>query len=194
MEHIKILYYLFGIAASAVAIWRFILWKRERSKPSPRVLSMTRDISEKDFTKGVSWLKETIMGEYNPTLILAISSGGAAVGGILSKHLNIPLCTVARLHPRLQETVPKRSEMVSFPPNEIIKGEKVLLVDDIVRSGQTLQASHEQTFKASPSEIKSAALLLAGEHPLEKPDFYIYEAKRPGLRMFYDIAGDSEER
>ena len=189
MEHVEIIYYLFGIAASAVAIWRFVLWLRREKLPSDVIL-VTRDISEKQFSRGVNWLRVKIMKEYNPDLILVISSGGATVGGILSAHLNVPAAMVVRSNPRLQETEPQKSKILVFPPDEIIKGRNILLVDDEVHSGRTLQTSIDETWKASPLDVKSAALLLGvGEQmeQIKKPDFYIYQAKKPGVRMFYDF-------
>jgi len=148
------------------------------------------NISEIEFFSGMKLLINKVNNEYHPDYILAISSGGAIIGGILSRHLNIPILAVMRDNPKYEETDPELSKTITFP-QESIKGKKILLVDDLVRSGRTLNTYYHATKQCNPQEIKSAVLLLAGEHQLTKPDIFIYKASKINIRMCYDVNIDS---
>ncbi len=188
--NIQAKYWLPIVIVAGIITFGFIFWRIKRRGKRERlpqdIIPVTKDISAEDFSKGVDLLTQKITMKYVPDLIIIMSSGGATVGGILSKHLNIPAVMVVRATPILQETSPEKSVIVVFPSAELIKDKKILLVDDIIRSGSTLKSCFEKTNAASPSQIKSAVLLLAGEHPPELLDFYVYRAMRPDLRMFYD--------
>jgi hypoxanthine phosphoribosyltransferase len=175
---------LAGIIVIVGAIYGVMQWRRKR--PITGIVHVKRDISEKEFYKGLKWLIEKIEEQFTPDFIIIISSGGATIGGIMSRHWNIPMAMSVRIEPKLQKTKPEESKILSFPPDEFIKGKKVLLIDDIVRRGSTLEEALRITNAAEPSQVKSAVLLLAGEHPPAYLDFYVYEADRRGIKIFYD--------
>ena len=152
-------------------------------------IEVDNHVSEQDFLVGMKLLIKKIKTGYSPDYILIISSGGALVGGILSKHLNVPMLVVTRENPENQETKPQNSGDIAFP-EALIKGKKILLVDDIIRAGTTLKYYYEKTRQCNPLAIKSAVLLLAGEHLLIEPEFFVYQAQKINIRMFYDINSD----
>ncbi len=138
---------------------------------------------------GVEQLSVNIKKEYQPDIIVGISSGGAIVAGMLSKILNKPLTTIVRSNPRMEETIPTESAIIFFPTS-IIRGKRILLVDDVVRSGKTLLDCYDEIKqrKQKPTEVKSATFLIAGEHLITKPDYFAYRANRIEVRMPWDHA------
>lgn len=193
MSSIEYLYILGSVAtlgAVAVGIWRFIRGRQRRGPPPPTPLDtipIEKSPSWEEVYKGVRKLSEKIEGEYKPDLIVAISSGGAIIGGMLSRLLDVPIAQITRSNPRLEETKPANST-TTFLPDMIMRGKKILLVDDLVRSGMTLHAYYKEIEGRgiNPSGIKSACLVLSGEHWLKRPDFCTYRARKVDLRMPWD--------
>jgi hypothetical protein len=190
VEYLYILGSIATLGAVAVGIGKFIRGRQEREPRSAIPLDITpieKPPSWEEVYKGVQQLSERIESEYTPELIVAISSGGAVIGGMLSRLLDVPLTQITRSNPRLEETKPDGSR-VMFLPDVIMKGKKILLVDDLTRSGKTLQDYYKKIERKgiSPSGIRSACLVLAGERWLRKPDFCIYRAHRLDLRMPWD--------
>jgi hypoxanthine phosphoribosyltransferase len=150
-------------------------------------ISLSESPSWEQVYSGVEYLSELITEDYSPELIVGISSGGAVIGGMLSRLLNKPLTQVVRSEPQLEETKPDSSTLLSIP-FETITGRRVLLVDDIVVSGNTLSEHCEKITeqKNHPSEVRSAALLLAGAHWKKKPDFCAFKTSNTEVRMPWD--------
>jgi len=197
MSPIEYLYYILGSIATLVAIsagtWRFILhYRGRRGKELPPaaavdIVPIEEPLSWEEVYKGVGRLSEKIVKEYKPDLIVGISSGGAIVGGMLSRLLDTSIAQITRSNPRLEETKPSNS-ITTFLPEVIMRGKKILLVDDVIRSGRTLHKYYKEIEEGGidPSGIKSACLVLSGEHWLKEPDFYIYRASKVDLRMPWD--------
>lgn len=138
---------------------------------------------------GVKQLSLKITKEYHPDILVGISSGGAIIAGMLSKLLNKPITTICRSNPQKEETIPIESTTI-FIPISILRGKRILLVDDVVRSGKTLSGYYDEIEQRRnrPAEVKSATLLISGEHWIKKPDYYAYRASRIEVRMPWDYA------
>ncbi|MFC1920326.1 phosphoribosyltransferase [Chloroflexota bacterium] len=136
---------------------------------------------------GVEYLSGIITKDYNPDIIVGVSSGGAVVAGMLSRLLNKPLTQIVRSNPQMEETKPSDSTIISIPIS-VIRGKRILMVDDIIVTGKTLSEYCEdiRQRKNHPAEVRCAALLLAGERWEYKPDFYAYRAARIEVRMPWD--------
>ena len=168
------------------AIWR---WKKRK-----KVLLATHEAaivlkdtpSWQETCDGVLRLSN-IIKSYQPELLLALSSGGTIVAAMLSKLLNIPIVAICKSNPRAQESNPSESETLYFP-RMAIRGKRVLLVDDVVRSGNTLYECYQiiETFKGKPTSIKSACLLLCGEHWKKEPDYYVYRGSVIDIKAPWD--------
>lgn len=193
MSPVEYLYILGSIAtlgAVAVGIWKFIKGRQGRESPlAPPldIIPIENPPSWEEVYKGIRQLSEKIEGEYKPDLIVAISSGGAIIGGMLSRLLDVPITQITRSNPRLEETKPDNSTTTFFP-DVIMRGKNILLVDDLVRSGRTLHEYYKEIEGRgiNPAGIKSACLVLSGEHWLKRPDFCTYRASKIDLRMPWD--------
>jgi hypoxanthine phosphoribosyltransferase len=190
IEYIYILSAIIGIAVALPVIWGFLRrWRKRKLHPEmpPDVTLIESPPSWEEVYTGVKKLSERIASEYEPELLVAISSGGAIIGGMLSRLLDIPLTQIIRSNPRSEETKPDNSNTV-FLPDAIMAGKKILLVDDVARSGQTLEKYYAEIQEGgeSPSEIRSACLMISGEHWIKKPDYCVYGAHKIGIRMPWD--------
>lgn len=190
VEYLYILGSVATLAGVLVGLWRYIRRRRGSESPPTTPLNITpieKSPSWEEVYKGVRELSEKIEQEYKPDLVIAISSGGAIVGGMLSRLLDVPITQITRSNPRLEETKPDDS-ITTFLPDMILGEKKILLVDDVVRSGWTLNKCYNEIEerRINPSAIKSACLVISGEHWLRKPDFCIYRASKVDIRMPWD--------
>ena len=151
---------------------------------------MTRDVFFPEVLDALSVLAEQIKdSKYQIDLIVSVSSGGAVVGGMLSRVLNIPLAQVTRSQPSLEADRPDESKIEAMPD---VTDKKLLLVDDICKSGYTLNLVRNSCGTAT--EVKTAALLLVlqeGEDESDLPqekhlDYRVFTSDNILVKMPWD--------
>ena len=113
--------------------------------------------------------------EFHPDAILCINSGGLLVGKLLSEYMQKPLFVVSAKSYQGRERGRLRFEGISLLQK--IRGD-LLLVDDIVDSGKTLQYISKKV-KALPGirTLKTATLIFKPRSCF-KPDYYMLEDSR----------------
>jgi hypoxanthine phosphoribosyltransferase len=100
---------------------------------------------------------------YDPELVIGIVKGGLFVGSALAGFLRrefIPVRLAKRSRDRERLSPGVRSEV---PPE--VKGKRVLVVDDVVQSGETLRQATAAIAAAGAIEVRSAALVVHRSHP-----------------------------
>ena len=108
---------------------------------------------------------------FQPDLIVAIARGGYVPARLLCDLLNIyELTSIRIVHYRAGSNKQARAELVS-PLTVDIHDRKVLLVDDVSDSGDTLQVAAAHLNDSGPAELKIAVLHHKTVSPLT-PDFY----------------------
>ncbi|MDI6728940.1 MAG: phosphoribosyltransferase [Thermodesulfovibrionales bacterium] len=96
---------------------------------------------------------------YEPDIIIAIGRGGYVPARILCDYLLIrDLTSIKVEHWGIAATETERA-VIKFPLCTDIKGKKVLLVDDITDTGDTLMISLEYLKTFEPEDIKTAVLI-----------------------------------
>ena len=96
---------------------------------------------------------------YEPDIIIAIGRGGYVPARILCDYLLIrDLTSIKVEHWGIAATETERA-VIKFPLCTYIKGKKVLLVDDITDTGDTLMISLEYLKTFEPEDIKTAVLI-----------------------------------
>jgi uncharacterized protein len=96
---------------------------------------------------------------YMPDIIVAVTRGGLIPARIVSDYLHIKdIATIKVEHWGIAAT-PDEKAILKFPLNADIKKKKVLLVDDITDTGDTLEISVPYLMGFDPEEIRSATLL-----------------------------------
>ena len=130
--------------------------------------------------------------------IICLARGGLRVGDVLSRIYEQPLAILST-HSYTAEGGTLRGELVIAEHMTMTKprlGEKVLLVDDMVDSGHTLEVVHRTLPQRFPriQELRTAVLWWKGcsvfkpdywcdhlpENPWIRQPFEIYDVLRPG--------------
>jgi hypoxanthine phosphoribosyltransferase len=134
---------------------------------------------------------------YQPDLIIAIGRGGYIPGRLVSDFLLFNELTTMKVEHYMRGAEMKEEARIRFPLSVDIGGKKVLIVDDITDTGDTLKLSVGYVQSLNPSEIKTAVL----QHKTCSsfvPDFYGQKVIRwrwiiyPWAR-YEDLAGFTEK-
>jgi xanthine phosphoribosyltransferase len=129
--------------------------------------------SYENFRKDTILLLKSVKS-FKPQAIVAIARGGLTLSHAIAEGLNIR--EVESIRTELYDGTCKREEITLFGKCEFVDKKRVLVVDDIADSGETLQAvmAHlEENFK--DMEFKSATLFYK-ESSIYEPHFWINEA------------------
>jgi hypoxanthine phosphoribosyltransferase len=108
--------------------------------------------------------------------IICIARGGLRVGDVISRIFELPLAILST-HSYTAEGGTLRGELVVAEHMTMTSqrlGDKVLLLDDMVDSGHTLQTVHRTLPVRFPhiTEVRTAVLWYKG-HSVFKPDYYV---------------------
>lgn len=96
---------------------------------------------------------------YNPDIIISIVRGGMIPSVILSHKLNIRDIENVVIKETIDDSINAQKIAPQIQENKYlnkIKNKNVLIVDDIVGSGNTLRKLKQEIQKYSPQEIKTA--------------------------------------
>lgn len=114
---------------------------------------------------------------YIPDLVVGLGRSGAILGGIIAGNLGVlPIATVDREY-RLSEGGARSVIPRLMIDREIIKGKRVLLVDALPHTGDTMRVIAEELKKCGPSEMKTASLYVE-KYCIQRPDFYLKVVKK----------------
>ena len=123
--------------------------------------------------------------------IICLARGGLRVGDVLSRIYEQPLAILST-HSYAAEGGTIRGELVIAEHMTMTKprlGEQVLLVDDMVDSGHTLAAVHEELPRRFPhiTALKTAVLWWKA-CSMFKPDFYVdYLPDNPWIHQPFEV-------
>ena len=123
--------------------------------------------------------------------IICLARGGLRVGDVLSRIYEVPLAILST-HSYTAEGGTIRGQLVIAEHMTMTAprlGERVLLVDDMVDSGHTLEAVYKTlpTRFAHITDIRTAVLWYKG-HSVFKPDYYVdHLAENPWIHQPFEI-------
>lgn len=95
---------------------------------------------------------------YRPDLVIAIARGGYVPARLLCDYLEIYNLTSLRITHYLGGANKTEAAILTLPLNIDISGMKVLLVDDVDDSGDTLQLALQHVTDLKPAAVKVAVL------------------------------------
>jgi len=139
--------------------------KRLRVPDERRRRRQVREVGWAEFGEISKHLADRIAAQFRPDVVLGIVNGGVFLGGALAAALR------ADFH-ALHVERDGRRRSVAEPPLGVA-GRAVLVVDDVIVSGDTMAAAFRAARKAGARELRSATLVARpdGEHP----DFHAIE-------------------
>ncbi|MFC1747195.1 phosphoribosyltransferase [Pseudomonadota bacterium] len=108
---------------------------------------------------------------YQPDVIVAIARGGYVPARMVCDFLNIYNLTSLRVAHYTSTNQKNEAARLSTPLNIDVRGLKVLIIDDVSDTGDTLQVTLEHIHSFDPAEVKVGVLHHKTVSYIE-PDFY----------------------
>ena len=132
---------------------------RSASRASVRELSWTH------FDAMVGELARSVRGSARPQVVVGVAHGGVFVGGAIARALDCDFFPVRITRRSRDSNVTRAPKMMGKMPREL-KGRRVLIVDDVAASGDTLELACALAKKAGARQVLTAVLL-------QRPDGYV---------------------
>lgn len=137
-----------------------------------RQKSAVKELSWAEFDRAVQSLARSIQKSFQPEAVVGVAHGGVFVGGALAGALGCPFYPVRiSRRSRDKESVASarkaaapRAAASGMPklsgemPSEL-KGRRVLIVDDVAASGDTLELATSLALKAGAKAVETACLV-----------------------------------
>jgi len=121
--------------------------------PPRRPQKDVREIGWADFGEMARQLAGRIASRFRPDLVLGIVKGGVFVGGALAAVLDVEFQPV---RVKMRDRDGRRPPSARLPS---LVGKRVLVVDDVAQSGETLARARALAVKAGAREVRSAVLV-----------------------------------
>jgi hypoxanthine phosphoribosyltransferase len=120
---------------------------------------------------------------YTPTVVVGLTSGGWIPARLICDHLKVKkLYAVKTEHWGITANNDGKA-LLTQELNTNISGERVLIVDDITDTGESLSLAVKHIAELDPSEIRSATLLHIAHSQIE-PDYYEVEVPEDDWTWF----------
>ncbi|WP_295147488.1 phosphoribosyltransferase family protein [uncultured Campylobacter sp.] len=137
-----------------------------------------------EFARDVKDMARKVRDEFNPEAILAVARGGLTLGHSLATALeNRNLFTLNSIH---YEESKKLDTIEIFNIPDMTKFSKILLVDDIIDSGESMVEIKRALFKIYPRLDVKIATIFYKPKALLLPEFKVKEAD-DWVEFFWDI-------
>lgn len=145
-----------------------------------------RFYSYEEFKVDVNHLAKEIK-PYAPDVILAVARGGMTLGHFLSEALEMrALYSINSIH---YEETRKLDTIQIFNIPDLSKAERVVIVDDIIDSGETMIEIKRVLGQMYPDTDFKVASVFYKEKALLRPDFAAREATE-WIEFFWDFQID----
>ena len=115
-----------------------------------------RPITWEDF-HGLCKALAAAASRFEPEIILPVGRGGYYPGTLISHMLQVEVYPV-RLSRRINDVVKHDSPQWILEPPSLVAGKRVLIVDEISSSGETIRMVKENALSLGSSDVRSAVL------------------------------------
>jgi hypoxanthine phosphoribosyltransferase len=127
----------------------------DRSRPEARVT----ELSWAAFDIHLQALARSIVRRFVPDAVVGVAHGGVFVGGALASALGADFFPVRiSRRSRVHSTKAQRPRLFGSMPREL-KGKRVLIVDDVSASGETLTLAKKLASKVGARVLRTATLV-----------------------------------
>lgn len=93
--------------------------------------------------------------EYDPEVIVGIARAGVIPGAVVASILRLDFHSMKISRHSDDDTIRERPEILSAAPRQVA-GKRVLIVDEITTSGDTMRLALAAVRDAQPSEVRTA--------------------------------------
>jgi hypoxanthine phosphoribosyltransferase len=121
--------------------------------------SQIRELTWAEFDRMIQSLARTAQRGFKPDLVVGVAHGGVFVGGAIASAMGCEFFPV-RISRRSRDKAPRKSAPRAYgkmPPE--VKGKRVLVVDDVAASGETLELACQLAIQAGARELETACLI-----------------------------------
>jgi hypoxanthine phosphoribosyltransferase len=136
--------------------------------------SGVRELSWSGFDTLALELARGLVKDFEPDAVVGVAKGGVFVGGAVASALKRDFFPVRISRRSRDQRVHDRPKVYGAMPKEL-KGKRVLVVDDVAASGETLLLARDLALKVGASEVRTAAL--ATKPTGFKPDWFALETE-----------------
>jgi len=109
---------------------------------------------------------------YEPDVIIALARGGWFAGRVLCDFLGLDDLSSLKIEHYIGDTAIDTGEpYIRYPLSDsVVKGKKVLIVDDIVETGDSMLSAKAYVESRNPMEVRTASLQYLGSSKID-PDY-----------------------
>lgn len=132
-----------------------------------------RKLSWEQIEKALEELGDKIKSSgFKPDYIIGIAAGGLIPLYFLSKRLDMD--NILTISVSSYEKGKRKETVITYLPEVDLKNKKILLVDEISETGESLNKSKKAIFeKYKTDEIKTAAMVVNKDKCKVEPDYWI---------------------
>jgi len=130
------------------------------------------DLSWEMFGELCRALAFRVAREYEPEMVVGIARAGVIPGAVVASILRLDFFSMKISRRKGGEVVRERPEVLSAAPSEAA-GQRVLIVDEITSSGETLRLALAAVRDVQPAEVRTATSFARPSG--YKPDYFALE-------------------
>ncbi|MEJ2538694.1 MAG: phosphoribosyltransferase family protein [Gemmatimonadota bacterium] len=145
----------------------------DRSAPRPEDYFI---VSWEMFGELCRALALKVARDYEPEIVVGIARAGVVPAGVMSSILRTDLYAMTISRRDRGEHVRERPEVLSAAPRHL-RDRRVLLVDEITTSGETLRLALAAARDVGPAEVRTATCFARPDG--YQPDFVALETDQP---------------
>lgn len=150
-----------------------------------------RYYSYEEFLTDVNLLAKDVKQKFKPDVVLAIARGGMTLGHFLAEALEMrELYSLNSIH---YEETHKLDSIKVFNIPDLNHAQKILIVDDIIDSGETMIEIKRILSERYPHLKLQVATVFYKEGALLRPDFAAREATE-WIDFFWDFRIDDHKK
>lgn len=127
----------------------------ESSHPVPRAVEEPLDVSWEMFGELSRALALKVAAGFDPEVVVGIARAGAIPGAIVASILRRDFYSMSISRKEAGEVVRARPAILSAAPPQV-RGKRVLIVDEITTSGETLRLALAAVRDLGPAEVRTA--------------------------------------
>jgi len=103
-------------------------------------------------------LAEQAEREFGPEIVVGIAKGGAIPGAIIASMLRRDFFPVRITRREADQVTREHPRLTARLPAEVVNGRRVLVVDDVAATGETLRVAVDECWAQGAVEVKTATL------------------------------------
>ncbi|MFZ3032298.1 MAG: phosphoribosyltransferase family protein [Candidatus Moraniibacteriota bacterium] len=134
-------------------------------------------------------LRKIEADNFKPEVIVAIGLSGFIPATIVAKALNVKHIETLSISSYDRKNKRRKSEVTSNRLSSFLTGKKVLCIDDIVSTGETMELAKKQVLLFGPKECKFAVPVVSEYVCKKYPDYWgesILRAPDDFISFFWD--------